>query len=69
MFVGWVGSAPRATLGPPKFLHYVNDLPNSVNDETSISIFADDTKMLRTTMTNNKLMNYNMILINYITGV
>lgn len=42
------GLLQRATLGPLKFLLYVNDLPNTVSPGNTISIFADDTKILYT---------------------
>lgn len=41
------GGPLGATRGPLTFLLYVNDLPNSIHNQTRISIFADDTKILR----------------------
>ena len=45
------GVPQGATLGPLKFLLFVNDLPNSLTEGTRCAIFADDTKILRTIST------------------
>ena len=52
------GVPQGATLGPLKFILYVNDLPNTLSPNTQCGIFADDTKILRqiTTTQDTKLL-------------
>ena len=49
------GVPQGATLGPLKFLLYVNDLPDVLSKGTQCGIFADDTKILRPITTNQDI--------------
>ena len=49
------GVPQGATLGPLKFLLYVNDMPDSLSLGTNCGIFADDTKIFRNIITNHDI--------------
>ena len=56
------GVPQGATLGPLKFLLYVNDIPTNLTLGTQCGIFADDPKILRNIITNNdvKILQHNI---------
>ena len=41
------GVTPRSILGALLFLLFINDMPNSISKETSLPLFADDSKCFR----------------------